>query len=245
MTELELRKAYVEKAKSYLGVKQGSARHEELVEIYNSYSPLPRGHKLTKKDPWCAAFTSDCAIMLDFTDIIPVECSCNEQIKLFKALGWWEEKDSYIPTIGDLMYYDWQDSGKGDNKGSVEHVGIVADVLDDDILVIEGNKGEDHIVAYRHMIVNGRYIRGFGLPNYAAKAEATCKVELPVLQYGKTGEAVKSVQTLLNFRMNANLTVDGSFGPLTLKAVKVYQKEAGIDVDGSIGPITWARLING
>lgn len=243
MTEYELRKAYVAKAESYLGVKQGSAKHEEIVATYNSYTPLPRGYKLTDKNPWCAAFDSACAIMLGLTDIIPVECSCNEQISLFQSMGRWEEHDDYVPSIGDLIYYDWQDKNKGDNHGAADHVGIIANVLDDDILVIEGNKGSDHIVGYRHVRVDGVYIRGFGLPDFAAKAGETCLAELPILKYGDKGESVKSLQTLINFRINAKLDIDGSFGPKTLNAVKAFQEYSGIAVDGSVGPMTWECLV--
>ena len=195
--------------------------------------------------PWCACFVSAIAIMCDDTDIIPVECSCLEQVKLFQKFGRWEERDDYVPSIGDIIYYDWGDSKKGDCTGNPDHVGIVARVLDDDILVIEGNKGDEHTVAHRHVNVDGVYIRGYGLPNYAAKAATTCQPDLPILQYGMTGNAVRSLQVLLNFRINTTLDIDGSFGPKTLKAVKDFQDFVGIDIDGSVGPMTWGRLING
>ena len=245
MNEKELRTQYVDMAESYLGTKQGSGKYDEILEAYNSYLPHPRGYVMESGKPWCAAFVSAIAVMCDDTDIIPVECSCNEQIKLFKKFGRWEERDDYIPSPGDIIYYDWGDSGKGDNTGEADHVGIVVSAYDDDILAIEGNKGKDHVVGHRHVNVDGVYIRGFGLPDYAAKAGTTCQPDLPILQYGMTGEAVRSLQVLLDYRANAGLTVDGSFGPATLKAVKAFQEVVGIAVDGSVGPITWGRLING
>ena len=48
-------------------------------------------------------------------------------------------------------------------------MGIVEKVAGSTITVIEGNKGE--AVARRTLAVNGRYIRGFCLPDYAGKAE--------------------------------------------------------------------------
>lgn len=65
--------------------------------------------------------------------------------------------------------YDWQDTGKGDNTGGADHVGIVEKVVGNTITIIEGNKGE--AVARRTLAVNGRYIRGYCLPDYASKAE--------------------------------------------------------------------------
>jgi hypothetical protein len=40
------------------------------------------------------------------------------------------------------------------------------------------------------------------------------------LKVGSTGDLVKSLQTFLNKNYNSGLTVDGIFGPLTLKEVQ-------------------------
>lgn len=40
-----------------------------------------------------------------------------EAIALFQALGSWVENDAYTPEPGDYIFYDWQDSGVGDNTG--------------------------------------------------------------------------------------------------------------------------------
>lgn len=62
------------------------------------------------------------------------------------------------------------------------------------------------------------------------------------LQKGATGTQVKKLQKCLNKIMDAGLTVDGSFGPATLKAVKAFQKKYKLDVDGSVGPKTRAKI---
>ena len=244
MTEWDFRKKYVQTAQEYLGAKQGSEKHREIVDTYNSYLPHPRGYVLKVSDAWCAAFDSAIAILCNLTSIIPIECSCKEQIKLFQSMSRWEERDDYVPKTADLIYYDWDDDGKGDDTGSADHVGIVVNAVDDDILVIEGNKGSSHIVGYRHVAVNGVNIRGFGLPDYASLVpHYDCTVELPVLQYGATGEPVRALQALLNLRAKSKLKTDSSFGPATLEAVRAFQLEQRIDVDGSVGPITWKKII--
>ena len=118
-------------------------------------------------DPWCAVFASAVAISAGYTDIIPTECSCAKMIELFQALGRWVEDDAYIPQSGDYIFYDWQDSGKGDNVGWPDHVGIVTVVTGSSFRVIEGNK--DNAVGYRDMESDGKYIRGYGIPDYASK----------------------------------------------------------------------------
>jgi hypothetical protein len=88
-------------------------------------------------------------------------------IALYKKLGCWVEKDSYTPKPGDIIMYDWEDNGRGDNVGAPNHVGIVASVSGSKLVVIEGNKNE--AVSYRELNVNGRYIRGYCVPAYEKK----------------------------------------------------------------------------
>ena len=172
-------------------------------------------------------------------------------INLFKALGSWKENDGYLPMPGDLIFYDWSDTGKGNNLGSPDHIGIVENVSNGIITVIEGNKGE--AVARRRIAVNGRYIRGFGVPKYAGAANEVKKImiELKQLSKGATGEQVKTLQRLLSalgYKMqNAGKTygVDGSFGQATYNAVIAFQKAKGLDVDGIVGTQTWNKLLKG
>lgn len=151
---------------SWLGAKQGSDKHREIIDIYNSITPLPRGYKMKYTDAWCAATVSACAKVCDCLDVVPAECGCGKMINKLKELGEWEENDAYVPNPGDLIFYDWDDDGKGDNTGAPYHVGLVLYVRDGKITVGEGNKGDAHICAERIIPINGRYIRGFGVPKY-------------------------------------------------------------------------------
>lgn len=154
----------VELAKSYIGINEKAGTHKQIIDIYNSHKPLARGYKMTYKDAWCATFISALAIKCNLTDIIPTECGCERQIELFKKLGEWVENDAYVPKEGDIIYYDWQDSGNGDNTGWADHVGIVEKCDGTTITVIEGNYKDS--VARRCIGVNARYIRGFAVPRY-------------------------------------------------------------------------------
>ena len=258
MTEQEVRLRFLNCAKSFVGASTGDPRHKEIVDIYNEYLPHPRGYKLKYTDPWCAAFVSAIAILCEYTDIIPVECSCGHMLSLFKELGRFEEDDAYRPKIGDVLFYDWDDGTdypRYDNTGAPDHVGIVAWRNNDNLLILEGNKGKNtHVCGYRELNVNGRYIRGFGIPDFASKASAqpatpsnnwdsVCTAELPILAYGAKGEPVRALQALLNLRGNYGLEIDGSFGPKTKSAVYDFQLDKQIEVDGSVGPITWGKLI--
>ena len=166
MTEKQLREQFVEIAKMYLGCNEADGTHKQIIDLYNSKKPLARGYKVKYTDAWCATFVSAVAIRAGLTNIIPTECGCEKQINLFKNLNSWQEKDDYIPLVGDIIYYDWQDNGVGDNKGSSDHVGIVVEVAGKAIKIIEGNK--NNRVEYRTLTVNGKYIRGYGVPKYAS-----------------------------------------------------------------------------
>lgn len=158
-------------ARGWIGRKESNGSHREIIDVYNNHKPLARGYKVKYTDSWCATFVSACAIKANYTDIIPTECSCNQMIKGFQKIGRWTEDDTHVPHLGDVIFYDWQDNGVGDDKGSSEHVGIVEKVENGKITVIEGNKSD--AVARRVLNVNGRYIRGFGCPAYETQTQAT------------------------------------------------------------------------
>ena len=168
MTEKQLRQKYIDTLNGWEGCKESDGSHKKIIDTYNKNTTLPRGYKVKYTDAWCATTTSAGAIKAGLTAIIPVECSCYYLIEQAKKMGCWQEKDSYKPNMGDLVLYDWDDSGKGDNTGTPDHVGAVVSVSENTFKVIEGNK--NNAVGYREMTINGKYIRGFITPNYASLA---------------------------------------------------------------------------
>lgn len=181
-----VRSAIVKQAQSWVGCKESDGSHKKIIDVYNSHKPLARGYKVKYTDAWCATFVSAVSITCGYTAIIPTECGCGEMIKLFKNLGEWKESDSYKPSAGDIIFYDWEDSGSGDNTGNPDHVGIVEKVSGSTITVIEGNKND--AVGRRTIKVNGKYIRGYGLPKYTADgttSSATTKTTITVEQAAK------------------------------------------------------------
>lgn len=171
MTEQQLRKKYVDYAITYLGCKESDGSHKKIIDLYNSHTPLAQGYKMKYTDAWCACFVSAMAIGCGLDDIIPLEVSCGRYITLAKNKGIWVESDSYTPKQGDLILYDWDDTGSGDAASGADHIGIVVSVSGKTIKVIEGNNGD--AVAYRTIQVNGRYIRGYVTPKYGSKATGT------------------------------------------------------------------------
>lgn len=159
------RQKIVDKMMSWLGCHEGDPVHKHIIDTYNAHQPLARGYKVKYTDAWCATTVSAAAIECGYTDIIPTECSCNKMIDLLKKMGIWQEDDGYVPGLADIILYDWDDNGIGDDTGPSEHVGFVAsEVVNNHFRVIEGNKSDG--VNLRTMTVNGKYIRGYGTPKY-------------------------------------------------------------------------------
>ncbi len=186
------RTALVAQAQAWIGKKEADGSHRAIIDVYNGHAPLPRSYRVTYSDAWCATFVSSCAIKTGMTDLIPKECSCYYMILGFQKLGRWQENDAYIPKPGDIIFYDWDDSGSGDNVGVADHVGIVEKVSGTTITVIEGNYSNS--VKRRTLSVNGRYIRGYGIPAYDAETSAR-----PTAEEAPTVKSVKATKSASKF----------------------------------------------
>lgn len=165
--EKDLRTKIVSTALRRLGTLEGSAEHQAILDIYNAHEPLAQDYEVQLTDSWCATFVSAVAIEAELTDIIPTECGCERQIGLFQQMDRWQEQDTYLPLPGDYIFYAWDEDILGDCTGWADHVGIVVGTWGPFIKVIEGNK--DDAVSIRYTTRFDPTIRGYGLPDYAAK----------------------------------------------------------------------------
>ena len=177
MTEQELRNKVVQTARGYLGSKEADGTHKKIIDGYNAHKPLARGYLVKYTDAWCATFVSFIGIVCGLTDIMPTECGCGAMIDLYKKKGRWQENEAHRPQPADIIMYDWDDNGVGDCTGYPEHVGIVKEVNGNTITVIEGNMND--AVGERTLQVNGRFIRGYCLPDYASKASGVPSASVP------------------------------------------------------------------
>lgn len=165
--EFQQRQQLISTAQTWLGTTEESTSHHQILQIYNTHEPLAVGYEVKPEDNWCATFCSCAAIQTGLTEIIPTECSCGRQIDLWVALERWEEDDKYLPLAGDYIYYNWDKTWNlKDNTGWADHVGIVVGTAGPAIKVIEGNR--DDCVTYRVIFRWNRWIRGYGLPDFAS-----------------------------------------------------------------------------
>lgn len=166
-TKSKTAEKFVAQAQKWVGRKESDGTHKEIVDIYNSHKPLARGYAVKYTDSWCATFVSAVSIKTECTDLVPTECSCQQMIELFKKIGCWVENENRTPNVGDIIFYDWDDNGSGDNTGWSDHVGIVEKISNGYMTVIEGNYND--AVGRRVIAVNARYIRGYGVPKFETK----------------------------------------------------------------------------
>ena len=136
-------------------------KRNEIVDIYNSYLPRPRGYKVKYDDMLCATYISSIFIKLGWTDIVPPECGAWRLYANMEALGRAVLDKKRVPEVGDLIFF-----GNGTTVKKIQHVGIVTEVQNGKQIYyydIQANVG-------RHTCPVGySYIWGYGIPNYASK----------------------------------------------------------------------------
>ena len=155
-------------AKKYEGCRKYSEGHRKLIQIFNTVKP--NGYTAHLSDPWCAEGISAWAIEAYGKDnakkYFPLSAGVPDMVEKAKKLGIWKESDKTIPVDGYWVAYDWQDSGKGDNIGSPDHIGLVIKVEKNKFTVLECNKGIESKCGIRIIDINGKYIRGYITPHY-------------------------------------------------------------------------------
>lgn len=132
-------------ASSWIGTRQGSKRHREIVDGYNAIKPLPDGYRLKYSDPWCAGFASfvlsKCgAVGAPFSASVP---RMKEKARKAKQIV-------KSPRVNDLILYNWNGDAIPD------HVGIIFSIDGDLMQVIEGNMSR--AVGVRTISKKSKYI---------------------------------------------------------------------------------------
>ncbi|MEG1593362.1 MAG: hypothetical protein RR350_03050, partial [Oscillibacter sp.] len=58
MTEKELRQKVADTISAWVGGTKGSAKHLDILAVYNGHKPLARGYTVQPKDAYCATTVS-------------------------------------------------------------------------------------------------------------------------------------------------------------------------------------------
>ena len=261
MTELQLRNKVKDQAVRWMGLSEPTT-YWPIIEVWNAWAKQHGGYIMTKADPWCAAYASAVFIAEGLAAIIPPEVSCGRMVAEAQKRGLWIEDDDYLPAITDLILYDWQDSGRGDNKGEPDHVGVVIGVTGGTIYVAEGNCSDAVRLITRTR--GQQYIRGYIVPDFKSvvtddesdedapqepekPADEQIDLGLPTIRRGDKGRTVLAMQAVLialGYRCGWYGS-DGDFGAYTYAALVKFQNDVGLEPDGVCGPATWYALMIG
>ncbi len=236
----------IAQAKAWLGINEYDGRFSEIIRAYNEI-PGARGPALASY-PWCAIFVS--AVFWEAVrESRFAEMACDAMIQKFQNLGLYSVSGQ--PSVGDVIFYDW------DSNGTSDHVGIITEVTNNSYKVIEGNKSD--AVGYRTISASYPFIKGYGFATRlddkavdSATESSTVGQQMaehiiasrrwPTLKLYSKGEWVTVLQAMLNAENKAGLEVDGDFGVFTYSAVNKFQTAHGLERDGIVGPLTWGEL---
>lgn len=215
---------YLNTAAAYVGVKEGTQRHKEIINIYNSITPLPRGYKVTYNDAWCAAFVSAMAWKAHYTGLFPYECGVPNMIQICKTHGLF----SHTPTLGGLIFFDW-------NGGVADHVGIVRRITTNTVSTIEGNKS--NAVGYRTINLKSGAIVGYANLKFAETATPKPQAAQPNTS-GKN-DVSESIDYL------ARQVIAGKFGNGEERKNKIYNTvQANVNSKMKYNTMIDERLFN-
>lgn len=108
---------------------------------------------------WCACFVSWCANECGYIDtgVIPKFAGCVLGSQWFKDRGQWQD-DSFEPSAGHIIFFDWEGDGETD------HVGIVECVENGTVYTVEGNSGDT--CRQNSYAIGSSVIYGYGIPAY-------------------------------------------------------------------------------
>ena len=232
-------------AKQQIGTSESPANSNNVKYNTAYYGRAVSG----KAYAWCCVFIWWLFVQLKAAVLFfggEKTASCTALMNYAKKNGLWVTS-GYKP--GDLILYNWD--GK---KNEADHIGLCISANAGYVICIEGNTAignEDNGGNVMQRTRALSVVVGAYRPKYAAETSASSgkkgdekvNVSVYVLKQGSKGSPVKKLQILLNGLGHNCGTVDGSFGPKTLAAVKSYQKANGLSVDGSVGPKTWAKLL--
>lgn len=160
-------------SKTQIGYKELSVSTGEPLYNGNGIWYTKYGERFNNSSgAWCAFFVMWCAEKAGIPkSVIPQTQACGNCgvfMDWFKNNGLWQNED-YIPSTGDIIFFDWNNDDRASHVGIVERVGA-----DGEIYTVEGNvcADSDGRIAdegYYQVVsaVRTESIMGYGTPDYA------------------------------------------------------------------------------
>lgn len=227
MTATDYRNKVVSLALKDVGTVGGKATGDDKYIQY--YNKITGASFSVSSTPWCAIFVTYQLRHADIPiSVCPNFAGCTTLRDNFLIPNKLYKPRSYTPKTGDLIMFDWN------NSGDCDHVGIVECCKNGKVYTIEGNsKGGYTTYGVRHKSYNcnSQYICGYGALQYESitgNVSIIDNVMSAITSFGQSTSArkeyIKKFQTWMNNEYNMGLSVDGSYGPRSKQAaIKVLQ----------------------
>jgi len=135
MTKQELRIKLVNVLESYLGLAEPTG-DDVIIDKYNKIKDKG-SYKLKHNDSWCAAYVSVALNEAGLDEIGGIDAYVPYLADKLMEKNGKKLSSSIVPEMADTVFYDW------DGNGVPNHVGVVLEVSDGNIKVIEGNKNDN------------------------------------------------------------------------------------------------------
>lgn len=222
----------------------------KIQKIVNEFESL-KGLHLSEV---CAHFNVSCScdwcafiIQQLFKENLNIELSrsCTATRTILKSRDdFFEIKNITDSQIGDIVLYDW------DNSGDCDHIGMIYKIDNGKIYAIEGNVNDDN---FKNSVVDVKLIdtyRKSKVSNiFRHKSEESESYTItPVVVVSKCDlyNGVKSdkivAQSLLHVLGYYFGLIDGIFGNKTIAAIKNFQRNHDICETGIIDEGTWKEM---
>jgi hypothetical protein len=252
---------------NYLYAEVGTAEQPEGSNnvVYNQIADndMWPGYHPRMGQPWCGTFIDN------FMRVFGIEYPGKEFGGHFytpSSMGYYQQASRLLgPTAGNVtgctVFFKWDKNSKNPDGNRCHHIGLVTNWMGSKFETVEGNI-EDRVLkltrSYEHVV-------GFGIPSYPAVVSPppgnlineidyylrmVVKYPGKQLSLGSTGDEVKAIQWVLGqlgWYKGFNgqvipIDVDGIYGPVTVEAVKTFQRVAFKFATGRTGPKTWNAL---
>ena len=226
-TEGKTAEMYLDVLRGWIGYSEDNGKFKQIIDLYNTQKPLPRGYKVQYDDEWCDTTVSAAAIKAGMTDLIGTECSCGYHEEIFKTKGIWKGKISN-PQPGDIIIY------ATGGVGWPYHIGVVeTNNGNGTITIINGNSGVtgkksgSSVSRWTHSI-NYKDILGYARPKYYDGEDREETITTTATEKQASGVKLIHVfsadtdRALLSYNWNLSKdSVDGGFN-ITLYPESVY-----------------------
>lgn len=235
-------KDVIEKAKSYLGVKENPPYSNNVVFNTDYYGHAVYGSQWA----WCVTYVWDIFRIAGASELFydgGKTAGCCQVLDWGRRNGL--EVSKYEGRYGDLILFDWDNTGYDD----ADHIGfIIAKNSDGSYTTIEGNTSVGNDSDGGEVMQRIRYtstIRAILRPKYSSSPSPTPSNNIPyddfpVVQRGSDNETwVKIAQAGVGLMFT---DADGGFGDKTNHWVCDFQRKHGLTPDGIVGPKTWKAI---